>query len=749
MDALLAARLNEESSHYDNALYRRLAKMGRDYVQAGVSVLDYYSPDFDVCSDMVNCFASGLKTDLEKRNRSDPENFIHPMAATELWTLATFVSQILFGGETARHVEPRNPEDEDKADIVNELLAWNDGQQPTYTQGFHWCLDALTYNRGVMYDRWEDMMEVHLESVEYSLPWEAPRDPETNEIAINPETGKKWRKPKDFQGDKRTRFKKVRKKVGGFVKIENLSSYDFICDPTIPTNRFQKGRFAGHRVVLTWQELKRRSELPVEDYEYVLPKVVQKLKNSKAKKISSMTTGASLSQSRSFFERQRRNQPVTTITGSDKVDKEDGGVVECFCLQVRARPKAYDIFDDDEDELIELLMSGDTELLSANVTTCIHDQFPYAIGEGRPNAHMQFSPSWTLIIKGPSDYANYLKNRHHDSIARTTGNIFVLDPECIDIDQFTDPNRDGLFITLKPAAAGKPLDSFFKQIPVQDMTAKFHEEMMLWQQTAEQATGAHAAIQGQTEDPSQTLGQFDTVQTMATGRISTIARLLSASALVPQTQRIISNLQQFLPPEIVIRVTGETDAFDPDKPPEKFMTVRRDASEWINHEDGKPLMTTDESGQPIPDPRASLPDIQGNFDISAHDGAMPGTDQKKVAALSRAVEAWSANPALQTVFDPTIPGNIDPRKMFFKLLKATGFPIGDLAVTREQAQKNLQEKQLASGMGTSLPPAATGQPQPDAPPIPAPPEAALGIPSAAVLPPTPPATPPQAHPGNI
>ena len=68
-------------------------------------------------------------------DRMAPRCFIHPMTATEIWTLATFISQILFGSQTTRKVEPRKDEDEPKANAVNELLQWNDDQQPTYLQG--------------------------------------------------------------------------------------------------------------------------------------------------------------------------------------------------------------------------------------------------------------------------------------------------------------------------------------------------------------------------------------------------------------------------------------------------------------------------------------------------------------------------------------------------------------------------------------------------------------------------------------
>lgn len=726
---------------------------------SGCNVLDFYLPDLDATQDAVNCFGPYRKKDWEKRDRSAIDNFIHPMTATEMWTLATFVSQILFGGETARRVEPRNPEDESKADLINELLRWNDNQQPTYNQGFHWCLDAITMNRGVMYDHWKDLMTVTLEPVEYTMPWTAPTHDEDGS-EIPEKLRKKMKQPADYEPKKCTRFRKVRKAVGGFTKVDLISAYDFVCDPAFPLSRFQEGRFAGHRVTLPWTELKRRSELDPEDYQYVLPAVVEKLKNSKAKKVTSIASNSTTSTSRSWFERTRRTQPVTTISGSDKIDKEDGGVVECFCMQARLRPSTYKIFEDDEEEeKIEFLISGESDLLSVNVMTNKHDQFPYAVGEGRPNAHMQFGPSWAMIIRGPQAYVDYLCSRRRESLARTSGNIFIGHSDLVDFEAFTDPNKDGLFIPLTEQAKGKNIDQIIKQVAVNDTTANFFEEAEAWQKVSEEATGAHAPLQGNTENPSQTATQYEGDQTMATGRVSTIARLLSASCLVPQTDRIVSNLQQFLPDEMVIRISGKPDQFDPDKPQEKFMTIRRDASVWQDEDGnpmpiyqqwpdgepmldpttGKPVPELDETGQPKVDERGSLPDIQGEFDTIPHDGAMPGTDATKVAALSRAIEVYSVNPLLAAAFDRTKPGAMDPIKLLQKMMKAINLPTEGIIVTRQDAIKNQQEALLAMGGGLGMPaPAGAPAMPPAAPmaptPVPPMPTPAGPIPSATAVP---------------
>jgi hypothetical protein len=63
--------------------------------------------------------------------------------------------------------------------------------------------------------------------------------------------------------------------------------------------------------------------------------------------------------------------------------------------------------------------------------------------------------------------------------------------------------------------------------------------------------------------------------------------------------------------------------------------------------------------------------IQGSFDYVAHDGSLPGTDNRKVAAISRLLEAATAFPMY---FQPA-PGNIDARALILAGAKAAGLNI--------------------------------------------------------------------------
>ena len=782
MDASLEVRLNADSPFYDASLFISLAKLGGDYVKNGLAVLNFYVNDFDCAYDVANALAAlpdgTTFSQFDKTDRSNSRNYSHPCGSTQLEVLATAISQILFGGETNRRVEARNDDDETKAEAVNQLLAWNDAQNDSYATGYDWVMDSIITNRGIMYDHWCHLYETEKEAVEYTMPYVAE---------IDPVTKKKLPKPADYQPVKKTRWRTVQKPAGGYSKLEVISPYDFICDPALPIKDMQRGRYAGHRVTLTWQELKRRSELDPEDYDYVLPKVVEKLKNAKARKgltgiAASNTTTTSTS--RSYWERQRRGMTTPDLGMTDKVNKDDGGTVECWLITVRAKPKTVKIYEDDEYELIEMLIAGETDLLSVNIKTNAHGQFPYAVGESRPGAHQQFTPGRALMMKPTQDMIDVLKGAHAEQVERA-GSLFLGDGTKCDVAQvLTDKTRVRQLILKNEEAGNTPNEQILQQIKVDDPTREFVGEMTFWQQIMEQTSGANAPIQGQTEDPGQTLGQYQDVQQMAMGRLSTIARNLSSRSLVPQTRRIVMDLQQFMPDTMKLRITGDNDAeYDPDEPPPKYIDIRREpitAEDLQAMEGDSPEVAMQKAAageQPIPrdprlgdddataqqkisrgevpnppDPTLTAPDIQFGFDVTPHDGSMPGTDARAVAAAARVIEA-SANPAFQACFDNTVPGNIDPKALIVWTARKAGLPVKNFLITRETAQKNAKERLMAAGGGMQ-PPEQPWQPpplptagapigQPAAPPPP--PQDPFGQPSAAMLPPNPSAEPPQAQ----
>jgi len=633
MDHLLARRLDK-----DPKLESRLIKLARQYLKLGYDSTYYWSGEWDYAHDMLMAYAPTTSDDFKKLEKGHPKNFILPVTATQVATMTTYISQVLFGDVQPHKVEGRGPEDEEAATHINTLLRWNAEQQPTYLLGYLWVQDALTFNRGVFYNSWSSIFKPRIKEVEVTI--EDEKDKDGNPFVY-------------------TQNRVAYEEVGGYARGMLVSPYDWVCDPTFPVWRFQEGRFAGHRTKFGWFDLKNRSRLPIDHPNYVRPTAVARLKeqkkanpNSPASHLESLVSETSSarnnqSTSRTYYERQRVSGGVDT---NSKVETKDPGNISGSELWVKLVPADYGIHDGTDPVVFQFLIGNDDVLLAVNEIGYEHAEFPYSVAEGRPHGHFQFSPSWAFMLKGLQDHIDYLKNRHQEALQRTVGNVFVVNEEFVDVEDFLDPEKEGLIITLKPGAGGRNINEVFQQIPIKDLTDRFNEEAQLFINYSENVTGANNYMQGSPGDAGSAT-EFAGTQQMAAGRMSAIARLLSVQGLVPQTKQFVTMFQQFLDEPQRLR-------FDPEKI-------------------GAPAHL-----QGLKSLEISRDTIQGMFDFVAHDGTLPNGDVKKVAALTKVLQSAAAFPQ---VFQPA-PGNLDPRALILSAARAAGLRDIEQFFYQDQAQ---------------------------------------------------------------
>lgn len=708
MDILLAKKIES-----NDAFRSKLVKLTKDYLVLGRNALAYWSSDFDYAYDLLECYSPLCKSDMDALERGHPKRFVLPMTATQITTMATYVAQVLFGQDTPWKVEGRRPEDEVSGEFVNQILRWNAEQQRTYELGYNWCRDAIAVNRGILYDSWAPIFKPDMVMVPVDLPGEV-----------------------DEQGKQKVYYRPTRKNkvVGGYCKLDIVSPYDFVCDPALPLHRLSEMRFCGHRTTIPITELRRRSKLPASHPSYVLPSAVADLVAKAKKGVAQSDAGVPALPgtlpnaqdariSRSAYERTKALNP----TGQSQADKNDTGNTECWELWVRLVPADNEIYDDgggDEPVIFQILIASGDVLLSINESTYAHGDYPYGVGEGRPNPHFQFSPGWVGMLKGIQDYVDWLKNRHKEALSRTIGNIFIYDPTQVDVDDFMNPDKEGLLIALKPEAAGKKISDCIQQVPLKDMTENFLEEAMEFVKFAESVTGASSGMQGVQAPGDQSATEFAGTQQMGAGRMTSIARLLSVQALVPQTKRFVSNFQQFMQNDQVVR-------FVPSDPMSVPVELRDAAAVTLNRDV-----------------------IAGEYDFIAHDGTLPGTNGQKVAAITRLLEASQGFPQL---FTPA-PGNLNPRHLLLEGAKASGLKVENFTYTQAEIDAQAPPPPPPTLPGNQPPdPSAP----PGAPPLMLPPTGPSGptaqppgpAPATPTLPPvTPPSLPtvsaPQARPSN-
>jgi hypothetical protein len=647
MDKYLIKKLSDES------IKRKLSQICTEYITSAEHVLSNHAVSFNVAHDTYNCYRAFTQADLELYDRNAPRFYTMPLTANHVSTMASFITGTLFGVESPLRVKSRSPEAAAKADLVNQLLSWNNEQQHAgyYQLGYLWVESSLLYNRGVMYESWREKYKLAFEDEEYvSSP--AKMQPVTLEDGTEA--------VQEVPEVKSLRKKKVRKKVFGYNHIELVAPYDFISDPIMPLHRYQEGRFAGHRSMTTWTALKLRAQCDEDSPDYVFPDAVEKL-NGKTDGMGNVGTRMPKSGQSDKLISRTAHERASVSSGNPLVstDKIDGGAVELHELWVRISPKSIGLGEETTPELYRILVGNRKEILAVEESTYLHDEFPYAVGEARPSAFYNFAPSWALMLKPIQDMVDYLKDRHQDALARTIGNIFIARSQFVDLEDFTNPNKDGLILPVTAdTPASMPLNEIVKQVELTDMTANFYQEVGLLMGFSEQITAASASMQGDggTDiSATQFVGQME----MASGRLMTVARLLANQGLLPQTRRFVSSFQQFLgeDTELQIKIRGRGFEFRPEFSQSGFVTITKDA-------------------------------IQGDFDFTAEDITLPGTQTKMIAAATRVMETALQFPAL---YDPADPTAINIKAVLYETLKATGMNVQNFFNGPEAAQQAAQK----------------------------------------------------------
>lgn len=649
----------------DEEFRKGVEKIATDYWTVGYQEVTQNAPYYDAANDMLQAVRPQTQKDFEAVAKGMMPRFMLPIATTHNDTMAKHIVEVLCGDRHPNKVIGRAPEDDAPAEHMNALLAWQADQQQMYQLYYLWIQDGITYNRGIVYESWHTVSRVLTETV----------DEPTGEVEMDEETGELVEVTEEVE-------RRTRKDVASFTKLSLVSPYDFVVDPTLPSRLFQEGRFAGHRVLVSYEDLVRRTKLKPSHPEFILPSAVRKLKQKNKRGITSLTQTAATASANtkgsllSPTAMSRKKSIDTALNGTQNTP----GMFWLQEMWVKLVPADHGLGDDEQPRIFQMVLLDGKHLCALHESTYNHNEFPYSVCEPRPSAHEHVGPSWMLMLKPVQDYIDFLKDKHQEAINRTIGNVIAANPAYIDLEQFTDPDKEGKIIEILPEGQDKPIGDIIKQIPIQDVTARFPAEMSGFVALGQTVTGATGEMQGfgsQADSASQFVGQ----QKLASSRLSVIAKLISDQGVRTQTMHMVENFLQFWDDEMYLKVKGSTYDMDP----------------YFNE-----------------DPRAIVnPEtIMGDFDFVTSDGTMPTGDMQKIAGLTKILEMMAVMP---NMFAPGV-GNIDPRRVSMDYLKTVGanvenykYRAQELEAIRNQQLQIAAQRGVEQGVEQAGSPAQPGQ----------------------------------------
>ena len=240
-------------------------------------------------------------------------------------------------------------------------------------------------------------------------------------------------------------------------------------------------------------------------------------------------------------------------------DRDSGNSVDRLYVYWKLIPSEWDLGDSDYPEKWLFSVVGDQVLVEAQPLDLDHQLFPIVTCAPDTDGFSATPISKMETIHGLQQFVNFLYNSHIANIRKAVHDMFVVDPERINLNDMRSPGP-GLLIRTRKKAWGQGVKDAVEQLKVSDVTANHVQESVAVNLFVERATGAADFLQGILRGGERrTAEEVRTVGGGALSRLEKTAMIASIQALQPLGYMVASQTQQFLSREQYVRIIGRNE----------------------------------------------------------------------------------------------------------------------------------------------------------------------------------------------
>lgn len=448
-----------------------------------------------------------------------PYTYAAAMAAHTYWTSVFYARSPVYQF-TGRHGEPQQG--------VQAVEAIIDYQ---YTVGAHgvpnysWIYDVARYGFGVVAANWEKDVR-HVAIVE-DLAEQATPD----ELLFGEATPNKSKRIvqtyeiENYEGN----------------KVRNVSPWDWLPDPRVSMNNFQKGEFCAERKRLNWNEIVVRQAQG-----YYFDENVEKIKSSRGSEYQNTNYGTQVIQrpeDRSFIE---------NVEGLDHP-----GTVYVYEVFVNLIPSEWGIPGGDYPQKWCFTITQDFSLvLGASPLNNYHCEYPYDLMKLDLDAYASYSRGIPRIGKAVQDTMTWLLNTHFYNVRASLQNLFIVDPSRVSLADLEDPLPGGI-VRVREAFYGQDVRQAIHQVDIKDITQQHMGEIPFMQAIGERILGVNDSVMGaQNPGGRRTATEVRSTTGFSVNRMKTSGEFMGLMGLQPHARKLVMNSQQFYSSEKKLRIAG-------------------------------------------------------------------------------------------------------------------------------------------------------------------------------------------------
>lgn len=187
-----------------------------------------------------------------------------------------------------------------------------------------------------------------------------------------------------------------------------------------------------------------------------------------------------------------------------------------------------------------------------------HDMHPVVVTEPYTQGYGFGQPGMSDYITPLQDIISWLANSRVDNVRKVLNDMFVVDPNMIEMKDLRTP-EPGKLIRLKRTAIGMDVRAAISQFSVVDVTAGHVADIDNLMKIGYQVGAVNSNVVGIMEDSAsrKTATEVRTSSESAVSRLSALTRTVSAQAIVDLTEQMTVNNQQFVSDEFMMTLLGK------------------------------------------------------------------------------------------------------------------------------------------------------------------------------------------------
>lgn len=430
-----------------------------------------------------------------------PYTFAQVMAAHTYWT-SVFLSRAPIHQVTGRHGEG-----EMQISAMEALLAYQTEVGGAMVPYFLWFYDAAKYGVGWLGSYW---CEDH---VQWTTIEQAP---DGSRVQVT-------RRTESYAGN----------------KVFNVSPFDCLPDPRVTVNEFQKGEFLAIRCRMMWSDVVRRAKQGT----YTNLELIRTQKDFQK---ASTDGSGQLERPSSDFIIDTNNQ------------LNHPAAITIYEVYVELLPKEWGLSESDFPEKWVFTITEDLSVvIGCQPLGLMHGQFPVDVLSSEIEGYGTYNRGIPEIQEPIQNTMDWLLNSHMFNVRSALNLGFIVDPTKI-VMKDVEKGGPGFVWRLRPEAYGQPINTFYEQVQINDVTQGHMQDLQAMFGIGERVFGVNDQMLGMlAQGGRKTATEVRTSTGFGVNRLKTVAEWQSASGFAPHTQKLIQSSQQYYGVEKKLKIVGD------------------------------------------------------------------------------------------------------------------------------------------------------------------------------------------------